>query len=246
MKVSIITVSYNSEKTIEDTIQSVISQDYQDIEYIIIDGASSDATKSIIDNYKTDISCFISEPDAGIYDAMNKGINASKGDLIGILNSDDVYSNSFVVSDMVNALGSSDAVYADLVYVDFNNLDKVKRVWKSGRFKKGAFYFGWMPPHPTFFVKKECYLNFGLYALSLRSAADYELMLRFIHKNNIKLSYLPEIIVKMRVGGVSNISLKNRILANREDKKAWKINNIRPKAFTFFLKPLRKLSQFRI
>ena len=246
MKVSIITVSYNSEKTIEDTIQSVISQDYQDIEYIIIDGASSDATKSIIDNYKTDISCFISEPDAGIYDAMNKGINASNGDLIGILNSDDVYSNSFVVSDMVNALGNSDAVYADLVYVDFNNLDKVKRVWKSGRFKKGAFYFGWMPPHPTFFVKKECYLNFGLYSLSLRSAADYELMLRFIHKNNIRVSYLPEIIVKMRVGGVSNISLKNRILANREDKKAWKINNIRPKAFTFFLKPLRKLSQFRI
>ncbi|MBG15166.1 MAG: glycosyl transferase [Crocinitomicaceae bacterium] len=246
MKVSLITVSYNSEKTIEDTIQSVISQDYQDIEYIIIDGASSDATKSIIDNYKTDISCFISEPDAGIYDAMNKGINASNGDLIGILNSDDVYSNSSVVSDMVNALGSSDAVYADLVYVDFNNLDKVKRVWKSGRFKKGAFYFGWMPPHPTFFVKKECYLNFGLYALNLRSAADYELMLRFIHKNNIKVSYLPEIIVKMRVGGVSNISLKNRILANREDKKAWKINNIRPKAFTFFLKPLRKLSQFRI
>ena len=246
MKVSIITVSYNSEKTIEDTIQSVISQDYQDIEYIIIDGASSDATKSIIDNYKTDISCFISEPDAGIYDAMNKGVNASNGDLIGILNSDDVYSNSFVVSDMVNALGNSDAVYADLVYVDFNNLDKVKRVWKSGRFKKGAFYFGWMPPHPTFFVKKECYLNFGLYSLSLRSAADYELMLRFIHKNNIRVSYLPEIIVKMRVGGVSNISLKNRILANREDKKAWKINNIRPKAFTFFLKPLRKLSQFRI
>ena len=246
MKVSIITVSYNSEKTIEDTIQSVISQDYQDIEYIIIDGASSDATKSIIDNYKTDISCFISEPDAGIYDAMNKGINASNGDLIGVLNSDDVYSNSFVVSDMVNALGNSDAVYADLVYVDFNNLDKVKRVWKSGRFKKGAFYFGWMPPHPTFFVKKECYLNFGLYSLSLRSAADYELMLRFIHKNNIRVSYLPEIIVKMRVGGVSNISLKNRILANREDKKAWKINNIRPKAFTFFLKPLRKLSQFRI
>ena len=246
MKVSIITVSYNSEKTIEDTIQSVISQDYQDIEYIIIDGASSDATKSIIDNYKTDISCFISEPDAGIYDAMNKGINASNGDLIGILNSDDVYSNSSVVSDMVNALGKSDAVYADLVYVDFNNLDKVKRVWKSGRFKKGAFYFGWMPPHPTFFVKKECYLNFGLYSLVLRSAADYELMLRFIHKNNIKVSYLPKIIVKMRVGGVSNISLKNRILANREDKKAWKINNVKPKAFTFFLKPLRKLSQFRI
>ena len=246
MKVSIITVSYNSEKTIEDTIQSVISQDYQDIEYIIIDGASSDATKSIIDNYKTDISCFISEPDAGIYDAMNKGINASNGDLIGILNSDDVYSNSSVVSDMVNALGKSDAVYADLVYVDFNNLDKVKRVWKSGRFKKRAFYFGWMPPHPTFFVKKECYLNFGLYSLVLRSAADYELMLRFIHKNNIKVSYLPKIIVKMRVGGVSNISLKNRILANREDKKAWKINNVKPKAFTFFLKPLRKLSQFRI
>ena len=246
MKVSIITICFNSQDTIEDTIKSVICQDYKDIEYIIIDGNSKDKTKSIIQKYKSKLAHYISEPDLGIYDAMNKGITASKGDLIAILNSDDVYAFKSVVSEMVDALGNNDAVYADLVYVGSNNLNSVKRVWKAGSYKKGLFYFGWMPPHPTFFVKKKCYDELGTYSLDLNTSSDYELMLRFIHKFNISISYLQKTIVKMRLGGASNVSIKNRLLANREDKKAWKINGLKPKAYTFLLKPLRKLNQFRI
>ena len=246
MKVSVITICFNSQDTIEDTIKSVISQDYKDIEYIIIDGNSKDNTKSIIQKYKSKLAYYISEPDLGIYDAMNKGIAASKGDLIAILNSDDVYAFKSVVSKMVNALGNNDAVYADLVYVGSNDLNSVKRVWKAGSYKKGLFYFGWMPPHPTFFVKKKCYDELGTYSLDLNTSSDYELMLRFIHKFNISISYLQKTIVKMRLGGASNASFRNRMLANRGDKKAWKINGLKPKAYTFLLKPLRKLNQFRI
>ena len=246
MKVSIITVSFNSAKTIEDTIQSVLNQDYYDIEYIVIDGYSSDKTIEIVNRYKSNIEYVLSEPDDGIYDAMNKGIKASKGELIGILNSDDVYENSSVISNMVKTLKDSDAVYADLVYVQQNNLNHIKRYWKSGNYKIGSFLNGWMPPHPTFFVKKMCYQKYGLYNTSLKSAADYELMLRFIHKNKIKIEYFDNVIVKMRLGGVSNLSIKNRFSANREDKLAWKINNLNPRFLTFLLKPLRKLKQFKI
>ena len=246
MKVSVITICFNSQDTIEDTIKSVISQDYKDIEYIIVDGNSKDNTKIIIQKYKSKLAYYISEPDLGIYDAMNKGIAASCGDVIAILNSDDVYAFKSVVSEMVNALGNNDAVYADLVYVGSNNLNSVKRAWKAGSYKKGLFYFGWMPPHPTFFVKKKCYDELGTYSLDLNTSSDYELMLRFIHKFNISISYLQKTIVKMRLGGASNASIKNRLLANREDKKAWKINGLKPKAYTFLLKPLRKLNQFRI
>ena len=246
MKVSVITICFNSQDTIEDTIKSVISQDYKDIEYIIIDGNSKDKTKSIIQKYKSKLAHYISEPDLGIYDAMNKGITASKGDLIAILNSDDVYAFKSVVSEMVDTLGNNDAVYADLVYVGSNNLNSVKRAWKAGCYKKGLFYFGWMPPHPTFFVRKKCYDELGTYSLDLNTSADYELMLRFIHKSNISISYLQKTIVKMRLGGASNASIKSRLLANREDKKAWKINGLKPKTYTFLLKPLRKLNQFKI
>ena len=246
MKVSIITVSYNSAKTIEDTIHSVLNQDYNNIEYIVIDGLSSDNTVEIINRYKSEISHFISEPDSGIYDAMNKGVVASTGDLIGILNSDDVYENSSVISNIINALDGNDAVYADLVYVQQDNLNRIKRVWKSGKYKVDSFLFGWMPPHPTFFVKKECYEKYGLYNTALNSAADYELMLRFIHKNKIRIAYYTNVIVKMRLGGVSNLSMMNRCRANREDKLAWKMNNLKPKWFTLLLKPLKKLKQIRI
>ena len=246
MKVSIITVSYNSAKTIEETIHSVLNQDYKNIEYIVIDGASSDNTVEIINRYKADIAHVVSEPDKGIYDAMNKGIKIATGNLIGILNSDDVYENSSVISNIISALEGNDAVYADLVYVQQNNLNRIKRVWKSGKYKVNSFLYGWMPPHPTFFVKKECYTKYGLYNTNLNSAADYELMLRFIHKNKITVGYYENVIVKMRLGGVSNATIKNRFKANREDKLAWKINNLKPKSFTFLLKPLRKLKQIRI
>ncbi len=244
MKVSIITIAYNSAETIEDTIQSVISQDYQNIEYIIVDGGSKDATMDIVAKYAHKISHFISEPDKGIYDAMNKGVSMASGDLVGILNSDDMYADVSVVSDIVKKIGTADAIYADLVYVNRTQTDQIIRYWKSGKFKKNAFQNGWMPPHPTFFLKKELYTKYGLYNLVLRSAADYELMLRMVVKHHISLAYLPRIITKMRVGGQSNVTLKNRLKANKEDRMAWELNGLKPRFYTLNIKPVRKIGQF--
>jgi glycosyltransferase len=246
MKVSIITISYNSAETIEDTIKSVVSQDYQNIEYIIIDGASKDATLSIVDKYKDKIAKVVSEKDKGIYDAMNKGVQNATGDIIGILNSDDYYYDTTVISEVVRLFEQekTDGLYADLVYVDREDSDKIIRYWKSGAYKSGKFLKGWMPPHPTFFVKKEVYQNFGLYNTELRSAADYEFMLRVIHKYGISLTYMPRILTKMRVGGMSNVSLKNRWRANMEDRRAWKMNGVKPRWYTLTVKPLSKLLQF--
>ena len=246
MKVSIITISYNSAETIEDTIKSVVGQDYPNIEYIIIDGASKDETLSIIGKYKDKIAKVVSERDKGIYDAMNKGVENATGDIIGILNSDDYYYDESVISEVVRLFEkeNTDGLYADLVYVDRADSDKVIRYWKSGEYQPGKFLKGWMPPHPTFFVKKEVYEKFGLYSTDLRSAADYEFMLRVIHKHNISLSYMPRILTKMRVGGMSNVSLKNRWKANMEDRRAWKINGLKPKWYTLTVKPLSKILQF--
>jgi glycosyltransferase involved in cell wall biosynthesis len=245
MKVSIITVSYNSEKTIEDTIKSVLSQDYPNIEYLIIDGASKDATLEIVQKYQVKIAKVISEKDKGIYDAMNKGIALATGDIIGILNSDDFYADATVISSIVAQFTPTiEAVYADLVYVDANDTNRITRLWKSGNYTQGDFKKGWMPPHPTFFVKSECYQKYGNYSLQLKSAADYELMLRLIHKEQIKINYLPKVIVKMRTGGASNASLKNRIRANKEDRMAWQMNGLKPGLFTFIRKPISKIIQF--
>ena len=246
MKVSIITITYNSAETIEDTIQSVLSQDYKEIEYIIVDGASKDSTLQIIDRYKSSVSKFVSERDKGIYDAMNKGVAMATGDIIGILNSDDFYADAHVISDIVKTIqqSNSDACYADLVYVDRIATNKVIRSWKSGEYRHGDFLRGWMPPHPTFFVKRSVYEVHGNYSLQLRSAADYELMLRFIHKHGIRLSYLPRVITKMRAGGQSNVTLKNRWRANKEDRLAWKMNGLQPGFLTLVRKPLSKLLQY--
>ena len=245
MKVSIITITYNSESTLIDTIDSVLNQTYKDIEYIIIDGKSTDSTVSIIHSYKDKISKFISEKDNGLYDALNKGIAMATGDVIGVLHSDDFYTNYQVIEKVVQTfkLNHADAVYADLFYVDKKNVDKILRKWKSGSYKHGMFVNGWMPPHPTFFVRRHCYEKYGSFNLDLISAADYELMLRFVHKHQIKLAYLPEFIIKMRVGGLSNASLSNRIRANKEDRKAWLMNGLKPKFHTIYLKPLRKIIQ---
>ncbi len=244
MKVSLITIAYNSAATIEDTIKSIVAQEYSNIEYIIIDGGSTDNTLSIIEKYKESISTIISEPDKGIYDAMNKGVQNATGDLVGILNSDDIYTDNKVVSNIVEAIGNKDSIYADLVYVNRDNTDKVTRYWKSGKYRKGIFKKGWMPPHPTFFIKKSCYDQYGIYNLQLKSAADYELMLRMLHKHNISVAYLPEVITKMRVGGQSNITVLNRFKANTEDRLAWTINNLKPGRLTLTMKPILKLSQF--
>lgn len=245
-KVSIITVCYNSEKTIEDTIKSVVNQTYPNIEYIVIDGVSTDNTLSIINKYKEQITTIVSEKDNGIYDAINKGIGLATGDIIANLNSDDFYIDDKVIADVVATFEKekTDTLYADLYYVDAVDTNKIVRYWKSKQYKEGLFLKGWMPPHPTFFVKKEVYQKHGLFDLQFKSAADYEIMLRFIHRFKASISYLPRVIVKMRVGGVSNSSLKNRIKANQEDRKAWEVNGLKPHAFTLIFKPLSKLLQF--
>lgn len=245
-KVSIITVCFNSENTIEDTIKSVVNQTYENIEYLVIDGGSTDKTIDIINKYKENISVLISEKDNGIYDAINKGIKLASGDIIANLNSDDFYIDNEVISDVVATFNEAktDLLYADLYYVDTKDTSKIIRYWKSKSYKEGLFLKGWMPPHPTFFVKKEVYQNYGMFNLEFKSAADYEIMLRFIHRYKASITYLPRVIVRMRVGGVSNASLKNRIKANREDKRAWKINGLKPHPLTLIFKPLSKLGQF--
>lgn len=245
MKVSIITITHNSASTLRDTIESVLSQGYKDIEYIIIDGLSTDNTMEIVNDYKNKIAHVVSEKDHGLYDALNKGIKLATGDVVGIIHSDDFYTNPQVIENVVSvfATTNADAVYADLYYVDKDDTDKIFRKWKSGVYKHGMFLNGWMPPHPTFFVKRSVYEHYGNFNLQLKSAADYELMLRLIHKHKISLGYLPEFIIKMRVGGKSNQSLRNRIKANQEDRNAWKINGMKPKLHTLYLKPLRKIIQ---
>ena len=246
MKVSIITICFNSAATIEDTIQSVLAQDYDDIEYILVDGASRDNTLAIIEKYKSRIAKVVSEPDKGIYDAMNKGLALATGQIIGILNSDDIYAYNGVITDVVQKFHetNADGIYADLVYVDRDHTSRIIRYWKSGKYRPGAFKYGWMPPHPAFFVKKQVYDQYGHFNLTLRSAADYEIMLRFIHKHKISVGYLPKVVTKMRVGGQSNVTVKNRYKANREDKLAWQLNGLKPLPVTFILKPLRKVGQF--
>jgi glycosyltransferase involved in cell wall biosynthesis len=246
LKVSIITVCYNSSETIEATIRSVINQDYPNIEYIIVDGKSTDNTLQVIDPYLDKIPKLISEKDNGIYFAINKGIVLATGDVIGILHADDFYVNDHIISDVVKEFThkGSDTVYGDLQYVDRQDTNKVKREWKSGEYKDGMFFKGWMPPHPAFFVLKKCYDKFGAFNTALKSAADYEMMLRLLHKYKCTTAYIPKVLVKMRVGGKSNVSLANRIKANREDKKAWLLNGLKPGMFTLIRKPLSKLGQF--
>jgi glycosyltransferase involved in cell wall biosynthesis len=245
LRITIITVTYNSSHTIADTLESVKAQQYDNIEHIIVDGASTDNTIDIVRSYEH-VSKYISEKDMGLYDAMNKGVQLATGDIIGILNSDDVYANPFVLNKVAEIFSreQTDTLYGDLDFVDPNNLDKVVRSWRSGKFSRTNFQFGWMPPHPTFFVRREVYEQTGLFNLSLRSAADYELMLRILFKHQYKTSYLKEVLVKMRVGGMSNGSWRKRLRANIEDRMAWKLNNLRPYFFTLYMKPVRKLFQF--
>jgi glycosyltransferase involved in cell wall biosynthesis len=245
MKISVITATFNSAATVRDTLTSIRQQDYPDIEHIIVDGRSSDGTLEIVANLPH-VARIVSENDKGIYDAMNKGIRMATGEVIGILNSDDIYVDRSVVSAVASAFADPAVmtVYADLQYVDPENLDKVKRTWITGPFRKSSFYYGWMPPHPTFFVRKEVYERIGLFNTDLRSAADYELMLRILLRYDVSTHYIPRVIVKMRAGGMSNASLRNRLLANREDRLAWKLNGLKPYFFTLYLKPLRKITQF--
>lgn len=247
LKVSIITVVYNNVETLRETIESMLSQDYADVEYIIVDGASTDGTVELVKSYGSRIQQFVSEPDRGLYDAINKGVKLASGEVIGLLHSDDLFCNKQSVSKIARAFQenpTADSVYADLFYVDKDDTRRVVRNWVSGDYKRKRFIFGWMPPHPTFYVKRAVYEQHGLYDTDFKSAADYELMLRFLYKHEITTHYIHDTLVKMRVGGESNRSLKNRIRANKEDFWAWKKNNLHPRFYTRFLKPLRKLLQF--
>ncbi|HAN39745.1 MAG TPA: glycosyl transferase [Chitinophagaceae bacterium] len=245
MRISIITITYNSAKTLRDTLESVAYQDYGDIEHIVVDGGSSDDTLAIVQQYPHIEKCLVGR-DKGIYDALNKGINAATGDYIGILHSDDFYADDAVISRVVRHLQrtQTDALYADLDYVYHYDVNVVVRAWRSGNFDRHKFYFGWMPPHPTFFLKKSVYEQLGGYSLELKSAADYELMLRVLFKYDTSVAYLPSVIIKMRTGGMSNRNIQNRIKANLEDRKAWTMNGLEPYFFTSWLKPFSKLRQF--
>jgi glycosyltransferase involved in cell wall biosynthesis len=229
MKVSIVTVCYNSEATIRDTIESVFAQGYSDIEYIIVDGASSDGTMTIVDEYKDRIAMVISEPDKGIYDAMNKGIKLATGDVIGILNSDDFYQNNDVVRDVVcqfDSFPSSDLVFGDVVFVAPDNLEKIIRFYQSGHFKPWKLRFGWMPPHPATFIKKRAYNLVGLYSLDFKISSDYEMFVRLFLVNKLQFSRINKVLVKMRAGGVSTASIKSRFLLNKEIVKACRKNGV--------------------
>lgn len=244
MKVSIITVCLNSVGTIEDTIKSVLSQSYKNIEYIIIDGGSTDGTLDIINRYKKNIAKVVSEPDNGVYDAMNKGIKLSTGDIIATLNSDDMYANQTIVGQMVEFIQNNglDAAYGDLVYIDHNSANHVTRFWKAGEYKKGSFCYGWILPHPTFFCQKNIFERFGYFNDKLQIAADFELMLRFIEKHRIKVGYLPKVIVKMRAGGKANV-LRGIIRGNWEIIRSFRLNNLPLSPWFFIVKPITKISQ---
>ena len=246
MKITVITIAYNAGNTIEETILSVVNQDYKNLEYIIVDGASKDNTLDIANKYDAHISKLVSEPDAGVYDAMNKGLALASGEIIAILNADDTYAHSSVLSRVVEVLQTSgaDSCYGDLVYVDRTQVAKTTRTWISGPSRREAFLNGWMPPHPSFFAKRKLYLDYGVFNTLLKTSADYELMLRFLFRHNATTVYINDVLVKMKVGGQSNASLKNRVKANREDRLAWKINGLKPGNLTLFKKPLRKITQF--
>lgn len=231
MKISIITVVRNNKETIQSAINSVLSQTYNNIEYIIIDGGSTDGTVDIIKEYQDKVSVFISEPDKGIYDAMNKGIALSSGDVIGILNSDDFYIDEFVIDKVAKELERNiDCLYADLVYVRSENLNKVVRYYDSSRFTPLKFAYGWMPAHPTFFVKKDIYNKYGVFRTDLKIAADFDLMVRFLYTNKLTYSYIQEPIVKMRIGGVST-SLSSIWINNIEVLRVCKDNGVKTNIF---------------
>ena len=246
MKVSIITVTYNSGKFLEDCIKSVIMQRYHNIEHIIIDGKSTDNTLSIIKKYKSHITKSISETDRGIYDAINKGMAMATGDIIGNLNSDDILVDDDVIESIVKAFENNnvDTVYGDLEYVSAADTNKIIRIWKGRPFNRMRFLYGWMPAHPTFYIKRSLVEKYGYYENHYYTAADYEFMARYLYKNRLSAYYLPKLIVKMRVGGQSNKSLYQRLRANRRDYLAMRKNKI-PLAFIVsILKPLIKVQQF--
>jgi glycosyltransferase involved in cell wall biosynthesis len=247
LKVSIVTCTYNSEAYIFDCLNSISSQDYPEVEHLIIDGESSDSTLDICNGFEHKKDLKISTgKDNGIYDAMNKGLKKASGDIIGILNSDDFYPDDNIISAVIKTFEKEDcdAVFGNLQFVDSKNINRIIRVWNSSPYRENAFLNGWHPPHPTFFVKKEIYDKFGLFDPSLEVSADFELMLRFIEKNKIKTAFIDKVLVHMRYGGESTGSLKNIIRGNKNIYKAFKQNGFNVNKFYFVKRLLNKLAQF--
>ncbi len=245
MKISIITITYNSEKTLRDTIESVLNQSYKDIEYVVVDGKSKDSTCDIIRSYGNRISTFVSEKDNGLYDALNKGIRLATGDVVGFLHSDDIFASTETIKMIAEAFTKFkvDSVYGDLVYVDQNDTDKIIRFWRSRKFSRTRALTGWMPPHPTFYVKREVYVKYGGFNTTFRIAADYESILRFLVRFKVSTFYIPLVLIRMRLGGESNKSIKNVIRKSLEDIRAMQINGLISFA-ALFNKNASKFKQF--
>lgn len=247
MKISIITATFNSGLTLRDTIRSVLSQSYPNIEYIIIDGGSKDNTLEIINEYKNKIAKVISEPDKGIYDAMNKGIRMATGDIVGILNSDDFFTSTNVVENMVKTFESNntDAVFGDIHFVKPENLNKSVRYYSSSIFRPSLFRFGFMPAHPSFYVRRICYEKYGLYDLNYKIASDYDLLIRFLYVNKITYKYLNMDFVTMRMGGASTENMKSRVVLNKEIVRACRKYGIYTNLFILSLKYFCKIFELR-
>lgn len=247
IKISIITVVYNGETTIENTINSIISQNNINLEYIVIDGNSTDKTPDLIKKYRHNINHLVTEPDKGIYDAMNKGLKIASGEVIGFLNADDFYNTEDTLSKVVSLFESeptTDLVYGDLVYVDRQNTDKVVRLWQSRKYYNNFFNDGLVPPHPSFFVRKSAYEKTGNFNLKFKFAADYEIMFRLLKIYNLKSGYIPDVLVRMRLGGATNKSVSNVIKGNLEIANVWKTHKQRIPGSFWFKRIRQKLIQF--
>ncbi|HEY8659825.1 MAG TPA: glycosyltransferase family 2 protein [Hanamia sp.] len=246
MKVTIITVTLNSEKYLSDCIASVRQQSHRDIEHIIIDGKSTDGTLKIIRDNSAYITNWISETDRGMYDAINKGMKMATGDIIGILNSDDMLASPDVIRNIAECFKNSktDAVYGDLVFVDPADTKKITRFWKGISYKRYRFKYGWMPAHPTFYIRRGLIQQYGLYENHYFTSADYEFMARYLFRHKVSATYLEQMVVKMRTGGASNGNLMRRLRANRRDYLAMKKNHIPFSFFVSILKPLGKIRQY--
>ena len=238
MKISIITVTHNPGLVLLDCLNSVASQKYKNIEHIIVDNVSTDGTIPLLNSRRDQFGFLISEKDQGIYEAMNKGLKIATGDIIGFLNSDDFYASNNVLSRVVAIFkdnSSLDACYADLIYVDPINTNKIIRFWQSSKFVSGLFAKGWCPPHPTFFVRRSVYERFGNFDLNYYIASDVELMMRFLEVQKINARYIPELWIKMRLGGITNKNFKNILIQNKEVLHALKNHNLSVNWISFFI-----------
>ena len=244
MKLSVITICYNSQNSIKNTIESVENQTTNEFEYIIIDGGSTDGTLDIIKKHNS-VDKIISEPDNGIYEAFNKGIKNASGEIIGVLNSDDTFYDENSLKTIADAFDDeTECVFADLIYTNYKN--EIKRIWKGSPFKRDLFKKGWMPAHQTFYCRKSVYEKYGLFDESYKIAGDFELMLRFLEKRNIKSKYIPKTLVNMKIGGVSNRSIKSKIDILKEEFRAFKQNNISVNKFSYILHKAKKIKEFKL